>query len=821
MRPNRARFFVSNLLNSTGAAGVQLTEFGGVMKSRVALLTLGLVAGAAGQIAAQTPGPGGAVAQDLLSRYCITCHSQRTKAGSLVLEGAALARVGESGAMWEKVVRKLRGRLMPPSGMPRPDDRTYDAFTSWIETQLDAHAATHPNPGRTETFRRLNRTQYQNAVRDLLALDVDVSRMVPADDSAAGFDNIGGVFKLSATLMESYLSAAKKIAERAMGTLPSVVDEGARYSARGQQQHDWIEGNGLGTRGGLVVRHLFPQNGEYTFKIEAGDEYFASDVFTLELTLDGAQVKTFEVKALTTFRENFSVKRENDFRVRIPVAAGSHDVGVAFYRTAPAQPDYILRPYHIGMSNPIAGANAGPGGDQPTVAALLIGGPFKPTGPGDTPSRRRILTCRPATPEQETSCARTNLSALARRAYRRPVTDADVAPLMEVYADRRTRGGDFEAGIEMALRRVLTSPAFLFHIEAAPARATAGQNAYRISDLELASRVSFLLWSSIPDDRLLDAAVQGRLNDPKVLEREVRRMLTDPRSEALTSSFASQWLQLRKLDSSRPGANYAQIVDGSLRRALRRETELFFDSLVRENRPVTSLLTADYTFLNERLADHYGIKGVQGSHFRRVSLPADSPRRGVLGQGSILMLTSQAIRTSPVFRGKYVLDTLLGVPPPEPPPDVPSLPESKEGAAPQTMRERMAKHRSNPVCASCHSMIDPLGFGLENFDPVGRWRDVDEGLLPVDASGMLPDGRKFGGLTELRSLLTEHPRQIATTLAEKLLTFALGRELEYYDMPTVRTVVRTAAKQDYRFQSIVLGIVNSDAFRMRSVGERQ
>lgn len=801
------------------------------MRLAVLCLVTGLGAFSAsaafGAPVAQSAGPasvsvGTDQARALLDTYCVTCHNPRTKAGSLVLERTAadVSSVGPAGAMWEKVVRKLRGKLMPPSGAPRPDDTSYEAFTGWLESQLDAYAAAHPNPGRTETFRRLNRTEYQHAIRDLLALDIDVSGFLPGDDAAGGFDNIGGVFKLSPSLMESYLSAAQRIADKALGKLPSVIDEGQRYNIPNSiQQHDWIEGNGLGTRGGMVVRHLFPQDGEYSFRIEAGDDYFDRDVHTLELTIDGAQIKTFEVKALSTVRENFSVHREHDFSVRVPVSAGPHEVGVAFYRMAPAEPDYIIRPFQIGFSNPIAGANAGPGGAKPVVNALTIGGPFGPTGPGETPSRRRILTCRPATPQEEAPCARTILAALARRAYRRPVTDTDLAPLLGLYTERRGKGGSFDAGIEMALRRLLTSPSFLFHIEAdPPAAATkADSSAYRLGDIELASRLSFLLWSSIPDDRLLDAAVQGRLKQPLVLEREVRRMLADPRSMAVTTSFASQWLQLRRLDSSRPGALYGTNFDASLRQALRQESELFFDSLVRDDRPVIELLTADYTFLNERLAQHYGIRGVQGSHLRRVALPADSPRRGLLGQGSILTLTSQAIRTSPVFRGKYVLDVVLGVPPPEAPPNVPALPDNR-GALPTSVRERMVKHRANPVCASCHSMIDPLGFGLENFDPVGRWREVDEGFVPVDASGALPDGRSFTGVSELRTLLAQHPARLATNVTEKLLTFALGRELEYYDMPAVRAIVREAAPRQFRLQSIVLGIVKSQPFRMRRVG---
>ena len=540
----------------------------------------------------------------------------------------------------------------------------------------------------------------------------------------------------------------------------------------------------------------------------------------MELTIDGVPVRVFDVKSLGTLRESFFVKRDNVSQVRVPISGGPHEVGIAFYGSAPALPEYLLRPFHVTKRAHVAGANAGPGGAAPVIRAVTIGGPFDPAGPGDTPSRRRILTCRPATPSEETPCAKTILSTLTRRAYRRPVTGADIDPLLAFHTDSRAKGHEFETAIQTALWRLLASPEFLFHIEAAPPAVAAtdsgGTAAYRISDIELASRLSFFLWSSIPDDRLLDLAEQGRLSDPAVLEQEVQRMVSDPRSDALTTSFAGQWLRLRQLQSSRPGGDYAKNFDASLRQALRRETELFFDSIVREDRPATALLAANYTFLNERLAQHYGMHRVQGSHFRRVELPADTPRRGLLGHGSILTLTSQGIRTSPVQRGVYILEVIMGTPPPEPPPNVPALPDGKVGARPQTMRERMAAHRANPVCATCHSMIDPLGLGLENFDAVGAWRAFEGGGVPIDASGTLPDGRQFEDVNELRALLMQHPEQFVTTLTENLLTYALGRGLEPFDMPAVRKIVRDAAADDYRFQSILLGIVSSYPFQWRS-----
>ena len=490
---------------------------------------------------------------------------------------------------------------------------------------------------------------------------------------------------------------------------------------------------------------------------------------------------------------------------------------MTFYRNPPSVPESIIRPFQVATLSNYGGGNPGPGGAAPTVKAVTIAGPFDPTGPGETASRSQILTCHPEAAAEEALCARTILSTLARRAYRRPITEDDLQPLLDFYDDGRAVGG-FEAGIERALRRLLVSPNFLFRMEAEqPAAANAGGDVapiYQISDLELATRLAFFLWSSIPDDQLLDLAAEGRLSDPAVLAQEVRRMVVDPRSVAVTKNFAGQWLQLRKLGASRPGSEYGKNFDANLRQGLLRETELFFDSIVREDRPVTQLLTADYTFLNERVAQHYGIRDVQGSHFRRVVLPADSSRRGLLGHGSLLTLTSQAIRTSPVTRGKYILETLMGTPPPEPPDDVPALTERKDGALPQTMRERMAAHRANPTCSACHAMIDPLGFALENFDAVGAWRVLDDGS-PIDASGTLPDGRKFADVNELRALMMEYPEQLVTTMTESLLTYAVGRGLEYYDMPAVRKIVQDAAGNDYGFHTIVLGIVNSDPFRMR------
>ena len=792
------------------------------MRSNVLTITAGLMAlSASVGLQAREPNEPSAAAEAraLLDQYCVACHNERAKAGSLVLTSADVTRIGEDAEMWETVVRKLRGRLMPPEGRPRPDPVAYEDFTVWLETELESFAIDHPNPGRTETFRRLNRAEYQNAIRDILALDIDVSDFVPADDAQFGFDNIGGVFRLSTGLVEAYVTAAKRISRMAMGTPPSVLDEGQVYPVpRLIQQHDRIEGLGLGTRGGTLVRHMFTQNAEYVFKIDMGHLAVSTESHTMELTIDGVQVGEFTVEPVGS-PQKILIYGDKDiiFEARVLVSGGLHEVGVAFYRMPPSVPESIIRPFQVSTLRNSGGGHLGPGGAAPTVKAVTIAGPYDPNGPGDTQSRLRVLTCRPAAAAEEARCARTILSTLARRAYRRPITEADLQPLLDFYDDGRAEGG-FEAGIERALRRLLVSPNFLFRMEAVQAAvADAGGNAspvYQVSDLELASRLSFFLWSSIPDDRLLDLAAEGRLSDPAVLAQEVRRLVVDPRSVALTKNFAGQWLQLRKLGASRPGSEYGKNFDANLKEGLLRETELFFDSIVREDRPVTQLLTADYTFLNERVAQHYGIRDVQGSHFRRVALPVDSSRRGLLGHGSLLTLTSQAIRTSPVTRGKYILETLMGTPPPEPPDDVPALTERKAGALAQTMRERMAAHRANPTCSACHAIIDPLGFALENFDAVGAWRELDDSQ-PIDTSGSLPDGRAFVDVNELRALMMEYPEQFVRTMTESLLTYAVGRGLEYYDMPTVREIVRDSARDDYRFQSIVLGIVNSDPFRMR------
>ena len=762
----------------------------------------------------------------LLDRYCVTCHNQRVvdgdgerataltsqlRAVGLALDSLDLSSIADDAAHWEDVVRKLRAGLMPPAGRPRPDEATLDGFRAWLETALDGEAAARPDPGRTATFHRLNRAEYRNAIRDLLALEIEVVDYLPADDASFGFDNIGGVLRMSQSLLERYLDASRSISRLAVGGPPPAPFSETFRAAQDEQQHERAPGLPFGTRGGMLVPYHFPVDADYDLRIELGGTGGLREEHRLEVTLDGEPVEQYALGPAPRDGSENPYVTGSTLELRLPVAAGPRQIGVAFQRNPPVLVEQVRERFQ----NPrTAGNTGGPGGPMPVVSSVTIDGPHDARGPGDTPSRAEIFTCRPATAADEPGCATVILSGLARRAYRRPVTDADLAVLLEFYEMGRA-DGSFEDGIELALRRLLVSPEFLVRVEADPA-GVAADTEYAVSDLELASRLSFFLWSSIPDDELLDVAERGALSEPEELERQVRRMIADPRSEAVTANFAGQWLQLRNLATViRPGDPYAVAFDETLRQAMITETELFFDSVVREDRGVLELLTADYTFLNGRLAGHYDIPGVQGAHFRRVVLPADSPRGGLLGQGSILTLTSHAIRTSPVLRGKWILNNILGTPPPDPPPNIPALDDKKTQAKVATMRERMSAHRANPVCAACHSMIDPAGFALEGFDAIGRSRVVDESFNALDTSGMLPDGTAFDGVAELRAALVERPERFVGTVTEKLLTYALGRGLAYYDMPAVRRIVREAAASDYGMQSIIVGIVKSYPFLHR------
>ena len=721
------------------------------------------VLGGAAQPAAQAGALAATPEQALLDRYCITCHNDRVRTAGLSLDTADLSDVGSDPEVWENVVRKLRGGVMPPVGRPRPEEAEYDRLASWLETELDRVWADHPDPGRTETFHRLNRAEYANTIRDLLALKLTIDDFLQADDASYGFDNIAGVLRMSQSLMERYLAAARTVSRMAVGSPPPAVDSVVYRIAGDMQQQQRVDELPFGTRGGLLVEHFFPQSADYDIRIDVGNDSGLSQPHLMEITVDGAQVQLFEVgrpppdspEQSTTNTAAIMYAADGVYEVRVPVDSGPRAVGATFYK----QPTPLVERVREVFENPTISSNTGIGGRMPTVTSVTITGPHDARGAGDTPSRRQVFVCYPAVESEAEPCARTILSRLTRRAYRGVVADDDVEVLVDFYRTGRARGGSFDDGIELALRRLLVSPEFLYRIEADPsgppvASSTSARDVYRVDDLALASRISFFLWSSIPDDELIDVAQEGRLHEPAELERQVRRMLVDPRSSALPTNFAGQWLQLRNLETVvRPGDPYARAFDESLRRGFLRETELFIDNILRENRSLLDMLTADYTFLNERVARHYGLMTVQGSHFRRVSFPEDSPRRGLLGHGSVLTLTSHAIRTSPVNRGKWILDNILGTPPPDPPPNVPALDDRKTQAKVATLRDRMSAHRANPVCASCHNMIDPAGFALENFDAIGRWRVVDESFNPIDASGTLPDGTQFDGVTELTSAL--------------------------------------------------------------------
>jgi Protein of unknown function (DUF1592)/Protein of unknown function (DUF1588)/Protein of unknown function (DUF1587)/Protein of unknown function (DUF1585)/Protein of unknown function (DUF1595)/Planctomycete cytochrome C len=774
--------------------------------------------------------PGPQDFRPVLNRYCVTCHNARLKTANLALDTMDPANVAAHAEAWEKVVRKLRSGTMPPADRPRPDAATYSALASRLEAALEHAEAAHPDPGGP-LLHRLNRAEYANAVRDMLALEVDASALLPPDDSASGFDNVADVLGVSPALMERYLAAADEVSALAVGD-PAIGPSARTYHVRGDQsQSDHVDGLPLGTRGGLLVRPTLPLDGEYVVKVKLlqtnlgsirGLEYPQQ----LEIMVDGARVHLVPIGGPADFAilpENATAIAdaiEARLTVRVQAHAGPRAIAATFLQKTPAQGGYRTQAFV--RSNVDATDHLG----LPHIESLTITGPFNAIGSGDTPSRSRIFVCRPATAvhdssssstsslavsKDEISCATRIISTLARRAYRRPVTTADMTRLIALFETGR-RDGSFEAGVQFALRGILASAKFVFRAERDPAGITAGA-VYRISDLELASRLSFFLWSSIPDDELLDLAGKGRLKDPAVLEAQVRRMLADAKSQALVTNFAGQWLYLRNLKSTAPDQHEFPDFDDNLRQAFQRETELFVDSVIREDRNVLDLMTADYTFVNERLARHYGIPRVYGSQFRRVRI-TDDARKGLLGKGSILLVTSHAGRTSPVVRGKWILDNLLGTPPPPPPPDVPALEEKSSPLRPQSVRERLEAHRANPGCATCHKLIDPLGFALENFDAVGAWRTHDGGAL-IDASGELADGTKVDGVVALRQALVNHPEMFVRALTEKLLTYALGRGLSYHDYPVVRTIVGAAAGRDYRFSSLILGIVRSTPFQLR------
>ena len=752
----------------------------------------------------------------VLDRYCVTCHNERLLTGNLALDGIDVEHVGADAEVWEKVLQKLRTQAMPPPRRPRPDAATYGAFAAWLETALDRSASEQPNPGRP-TIHRLNRLEYTNGIRDLLHLEIDTGTMLPADDLAYGFDNNADILTVAPGLLERYMSAARRISRLAVGD-PTIEADAVRYplSSLLVQDDRMSEDLPFGSRGGSAVRHHFPLDGEYLVRIglQGGGRREPQEI---DVRVDGVRRALLRVGNWPDGADPGAarvVEPGEPLLVRFPARAGTHVVSVSFTkRTAVTEG---MAPSRL----PIWTFSFGRGYVQRmALESLEIEGPFSPDtlgrgpgGEGEAASRRRIFVCRPATAEDEGPCADEILGTLARRAFRRPVDALDLEVLRSFYMEGRAEG-NFDAGIQRALESMLVDPEFLFRIERDPAGIDPA-TPYPLSDVELASRLSFFLWSSIPDDELLDAAEAGSLGDPAVLERQVRRMLADEKAGVLVSSFAAQWLHLRRMRTVTPDVNAFPGFDDNLRDALVRETELFVRSQIRDDRSLVDLLDADYTFVNERLARHYGIPNVYGSRFRRVDLPGKE-RRGLLGHGSVLTVTSLATRTSPVVRGKWVLENILGTPPPPPPPDVPDLPERADDGTVTSLRARLEAHRANPVCSNCHARMDPLGFALENFDAVGKWRDTGAAGTPIDPSGALPDGTAFDGFPGLRDILLERREEFVTTVTEKLLTYALGRGVEYYDRPAIRAIVRDAAANEYRWSSLILGVARSLPFQMR------
>jgi hypothetical protein len=768
-----------------------------------------------------------------VTKNCVTCHNDRLKTAGLTLAGLDVEHPSANAETWEKVIRKLRTSAMPPPGAPRPDAATYNALASHLETSIDRDALASPRPGKLALVHRLSRTEYQNAVRDLLAIDtlpkeIDYSLLLPPDNSSSGFDNIADLLFMSPAIMERYLDAAEKISRLAIGdpAAPVMVN---RYRLNAEQwQGARVDELPWGTRGGLAVKSHFPADGEYQIRVQLALP--PAESHQLEITVDGERVQLVTVGASPRGRGRRGAGAAADatprppqprtgepdpdkpIEFRVPIKAGPRLIGVTFIERDEVRDEATLRPRMRGR------------GFEPAISFVTVSGPYGAKTPADSPSRRRIFICRPAHSElaeehgDDAACARRILLGLTRRAYRRPTTDADLKDLLPFYENGHQDGDTargFDYGIQRAVERLLVSPQFLFRVEHEPSTVAAG-GTFHISDLDLASRLSFFLWSSIPDDELLSLAQQKKLGDPLVLDRQVRRMLRDPRSASMVANFAEQWLFVRDIEAKQPDGLLFPDFDESLRDAMHKETTLFIDSVLRDNRSVLDLLTANFTYVNERLAKHYGIPNIQGSYFRRVTFPADSPRGGLLGQGSILTLTSYATRTSPVVRGKWVLENLLSSAPPPPPANIPAL--KTDGDEPGTalsMRDAMSKHRANPGCAVCHVRMDPIGFSMENFDAVGRWRDRD-GANTIDASGVLPDGTRFDGVAGLKRILLADKDQFVNTVAEKLLMYALGRNLQYYDQPSVRAIVRGAAASNYTLASLVLGVVKSTPFELRS-----
>jgi hypothetical protein len=781
---------------------IQAIAFGGALFSSAGI-TYGQSAGAGTSTAAAQ--------QALINKYCVACHNDKLTSGGLSL--AKLEKtlvpggISDGAEDWEKVILKLRSGMMPPPGLPRPDAATVKSFVTSLETGIDRAWAAHPNPGRP-ALHRLNRTEYANSVRDLVNLDVDATTLLPADDMSHGFDNMAEVLNISPSLMESYITAAGKISRLAVGDpkMKPVVETYHRPNTFSQVRH--VDGTPFGTRGGIAVVHNFPADGEYIIKTTL---VFTTNTFLFGSTSHGEQLEVAingERVALLDVSPNMKV--DQDLRTPpIKVKAGPQLVSTSFIKKTEGPFDSFVQPLERALGDSASGSVPGLV-SLPHVRDMGINGPYNPTGVSNTPSRQKIFTCHPSVEREELPCARKILTALARRAYRKPVTDVEVEELLSAYQKGRNRG-DFESGVRLGLQTILAHPEFVFRFEPTPANIALGTN-YRINDLELASRLSYFLWSSAPDEELLALAAQGKLHEPLTLEKQVKRMLADQKSKSLAENFAGEWLYLRNLKTLLPDVYLYPDSDDNLFQSMKRETELFFESFVREDRNIVEMLTANYTFVDERLAKHYGIPNVVGNEFRRVTL-TDENRFGLLGQGSILSVTSYANRTSPVVRGKWVMEQILGVTAPPPPPNVPALTENTENAKPKTVRERLEMHRAHEPCASCHKLMDPIGFALENFDAVGAWRTNDLGSK-IEASGQLYDGTKVDGPVSLRNALVARSDLFVRSFTVRLLTYALGRGVEYYDMPTVRSIEQESAKNNYRLSSLVLGVVKSVPFQM-------
>lgn len=803
----------------------QLTTLNSYARILVLLFACGLTPG----ILAQDPLA--SEYRQLIDQYCVACHNAQFQNADMMLDNLDLNQLSQDAHIWERVIRKLRSRAMPPPGSPRPPESTYVTMIAWMQDQIDQAAALTPNPGRTETFHRLNRYEYRTAIADLLALDIDVAAMLPADNTFdAGFDNNGAMLSVSPALLESYLLAARKLSYLAVGITPSAPTiDNYKVPLNLIQDERTDPRQPFGSRGGIVIDHYFPVDGRYSVKIDLQTQY--NDYLrgmgrkhTLDLRLNGHLLQRFTVGGeangpaapegyagnimMDPEWEDYMHTADDELQLEFDASAGPQTLSVSFVRNMVAEPG-VMQPrqtsYALATEQRYFGNAA--------VDVVSIAGPLQVYQAGTTPSRQKIFSCRPTETAEAQLCARQIFTELATSAYRRPATEEEVQTLLSFYGE--SGGENFEAGIQRGIERLLVDPNFLFRIERDPNDSAPGMN-YPVTDLELASRLSFFLWSTIPDTELMQAAIAGRLTEPDELARQVERMLKDPRTTAsLVNNFAAQWLQLRNLQEHLPDPEIFPEFDENLRAAFLQETELFIASTIENDDSVVQLLDANHTFLNERLARHYNIRGVYGPHFRRVDLPVGDIRGGLLGQGSLLTITSYPNRTSPVLRGKWLLQNIVGSPPPEPPPNVPALPDSGTEGQPASVRERLEEHRRNPVCASCHAPMDPLGFALENFDAIGTWRQLSEAGRPIDASGILPNGIEFEGVGGLHGHLVGDKPLFAETVTEKLLAFALGRGLQYYDRPTIREIVRNAASEDYRWSALIKGIVLSPAFRMR------